>query len=78
MGVVSQAGMASLFAVMLAVGYESGVHADAVTGPSIVSPPVPSRGQKPALPVGRNRAPRRLRPRPSDHGAALTQSQARP
>jgi dipeptidyl aminopeptidase/acylaminoacyl peptidase len=40
MGIVSQARMASLFAVMLAVGYESGVHADAVTGPSIVSPPV--------------------------------------
>jgi Tol biopolymer transport system component len=40
MGIVSRAGMASLFAVMLAVGYESGVHAGAVTGPSIVSPPV--------------------------------------
>jgi Tol biopolymer transport system component len=40
MGIVSPAGMASLFAVMLAAGYESGVPADAVAGPSIVSPPV--------------------------------------
>ncbi len=39
-GIVSRAGMASLFAVTLAIAYGASAHADAMLGPSIVGPPV--------------------------------------
>lgn len=40
MGIVSRAGIASLFAAMIAVVYGAGVRSDPSIGPSIVSPPV--------------------------------------